>query len=86
MKEDVYAMLQFEELTPDMQMLAEVCGMDVMRKILREFGGIFLYVPKVTSFKKFLKRMIAERESMPRCKLASLLGVSSMTLRKLARE
>jgi hypothetical protein len=80
---NLYQSIQEEELTPDLQLLAQVCGMESIRIILKEFKGLNFYIPKITRIEKFVRRYLRENQSKPPKELARELGVSENYVKKL---
>lgn len=78
----LYSSIKQEELTPDMQLLAEVCGMDKLRLILEELRGMTFYIPRITRIEKFVDRWLAENKRLPPKELARELGVSENYIRR----
>lgn len=84
--QDVFDRIEAHELTPDLQMLASSCGIETVRKLLREFGGLSFYIPKLTRLDDFVFRYIRENSDIP-VKISALqLGVSEQFLRNLERK
>lgn len=74
-----------DELTEDLRMLADVCGIDCVRKILENLSGMSFYIPKVSRFERFIDRYIAENNAKSIKALALELGVSDQYLRNKRR-
>ena len=70
--------IKYEELTPDMRMIADVCGMEATRKLLCNLSGLTFYVPKVTRFENFILRYIEENSHKNFKIIAKELGVSEI--------
>jgi AraC-like DNA-binding protein len=80
-QKDIYDMIEPEDLTYDMKMIASICGIDIVRKILRDLGGMNVYVPKITKFHRLVDRYLAENQHKKLKQLARELGVSETYLR-----
>ena len=48
---DVYDLITEDDMTEDLKMLTGICGMDTMKEILRNFGGLNFYIPKLYAFR-----------------------------------
>lgn len=55
---DVYDKLTMEDLTEDLQYLAEACGMEGARNVLRNYAGVSFYIPHVARFDGFVERYL----------------------------
>ncbi len=82
---DIFDMIEMEELTPDMRLIAEVCGEKAVRDLLRHLGGTQFYIPKMSKFDAFVLRYIKSNWDKPIKLIAVELGVSEQHIRnKLA--
>lgn len=79
-------LIEYEDLTPDLQLLADVVGMDNTRVILRELAGVYLYIPNISRLERFVLRYLQDNIDKPVKKTANELGVSAQFLWKLKRE
>ncbi len=82
---DAYDMMTLDDLTPDMQILEEMIGLDVLRSILRHYGGLTFYIPKITRFDSLIKKYIRQFPDKSRKQLARELNVSEQYLKKYRR-
>lgn len=82
----IYDMLEIEDLTPDFQMLAEICGIEATKKIIENFSGVSFYIPKITCFAKLIEKYIAKRKSQPIKQIAKELGVSEQHIRNIRKK
>lgn len=79
---DVYDMMTLEDLTPDMQILEEMIGLDVLRNILRHYAGLTFYIPKITRFDSLIRKYIKHFPEKPFKQIARELNVSEQFLKK----
>lgn len=79
-------LIEYEDLTPDLQLLADVVGMENTRVILRELAGVYLYIPNISRLERFVLRYLQDNIDKPVKKTANELGVSAQFLWKLKRE
>jgi len=84
--QDKLYLIEYEDLTPDLQLLADVIGMDTTRIILRELAGVYLYIPNISRLERFVLRYLKSNIEKPVKKTANELGVSAQFLWKLKRE
>ncbi len=82
---DIYELISEEELTPDLQLLSELCGIEVVRKLLRTSGGMAFYIPKLSRLNNFISRYTKENRSKPRKVLAKELNVSEQYLKQYVK-
>lgn len=57
-KHDLVDLLQASDLSADMQIIAEQCGMDVVKSLMMNCGGVSFYVPKPERMAQVLQRFI----------------------------
>ena len=79
-------LIEYEDLTPDLQLLADVVGMENTRVILRELAGVYIYIPNISRLERFVLRYLQDNIDKPVKKTANELGVSAQFLWKLKRE
>lgn len=53
--------LRPDHLTPDMKLIAEICGMDVARKLIEELPGTRLHIPHSSRMLPAIKEYILMR-------------------------
>jgi len=78
---DIYDYIKEDELTDDLKLLSDVCGIDSVRKILKSLAGFSFYVPRISRFDKFIESYLNENELRSRKELALELGVSDQFLK-----
>jgi Mor family transcriptional regulator len=54
-------LIAFEDLSPDMRLVAESCGMDVAITLIRNCPGISIYVPRADKMTALVRRYIQQR-------------------------
>ncbi|MBM2814661.1 MAG: hypothetical protein HW421_1423 [Ignavibacteria bacterium] len=86
MMKDVFEQVCFHDLTPDLQLLAESFGIEIVRNLLRNFGGISFYIPKMSRLDGFIIKYIKENSGKSLKIIASELGVSEHFLRVLSKK
>ncbi len=80
---DIFSIIKEEDLTPDLQMLSEICGLEVVKDILRNFGGLNFYIPKLSRLDTFIERYIRDNKNKTLKQLAKELNLSERYLRLL---
>jgi hypothetical protein len=84
--QDIYGAIKSDELPPDLALLSKVCGIECIQSLLREFGGLSFYIPKITRIDLFIGRYLKEHKSDPPKKLALDLNVSEQYIKKMLKE
>ena len=57
---DIIEQIRVNELTPDLQMVAETCGMEAVRQLLKNMAGLNFYIPKLSRFETFIERYMRQ--------------------------
>jgi len=83
--ENVFEKLTPDDLTPDLRMLASVCGLDLIKKMLLNFPGMNFYVPRITRLDNFLGKYMIANQMRPIKELARELSVSEQFIRTFYR-
>ncbi len=83
--QSIFDEIQKEELTPDLQLLADVCGMECVRLLLRTLPSSSFYLPKITRFEKFIARYVEQHQDKTERMLALELGVCEPFIKKITR-
>ncbi len=83
---DIFEKIEASDLTEDLELIANVVGIDVIRNFLRNFQGAYFYIPKVSRLERFVIRYINENPTKTIKQLAIELGVSAQYLWKLRRQ
>jgi predicted HTH transcriptional regulator len=79
---EIYEDIKYEDLTPDLQLLSEVCGIESIRSALKHFAGMSFYFPRISRLDKLIERTIKENPNSSRKELAQRLKVSEQFLKK----
>jgi len=78
--------IDFNELTPDLQFVADKCGINTVLELLKNLQGTNIYIPKISRMTKYVIRYIKENNTKKIKQLADELGVSENYIRKLKYE
>jgi hypothetical protein len=78
-------LMTFEDLTPDLQMLAEVCGIETVKKMLVNFAGINFYVPRISRLETLIEKYMQLNSEKTFNEMAKELNVSAQFLKNLYR-
>jgi hypothetical protein len=68
--------LERDDLSTDLQLLADLIGIENVRRIVEVCGGLRFYVPKLTHNKQFICRYINNNVHIDNIKLALELDLS----------
>jgi hypothetical protein len=83
---DIFNLVNEDDLTPDLIIMADICGLESVRQMLRQFPGMGFYIPKLSRLDGFVNRYIKENTDKPVKILAKDLKVSEQYLKKICRE
>ncbi|MCX6155791.1 MAG: hypothetical protein NT007_16720 [Candidatus Kapabacteria bacterium] len=83
---DIYELIEEKDLTDDLRLIAEVSGIEAVRNLLRNFGGVTFYIPKLTRLDQFLKRYIMENSNKSVKILARDFFVSETYIRQIIKK
>lgn len=83
---DIYSKIEIEDLTEDLKLIANACGMETVRMLLRSCAGLSIYIPKIARLERFVLRYIKENSNKNFKVIASELGVTEQFIKKLFRE
>jgi hypothetical protein len=79
---DVYELIEEEDLTPDLQLMAAVIGFENVVKLIKELQGSSFYIPKLTRLDNFIVKYIEKNRQKPLKIVARELGVTEVFLKK----
>lgn len=83
---DVFTKLEISDLTDDLKLIANACGIDTVRMLLRYCAGMSIYIPKLARLDKFILRYIRENSDKSFKQIATELGVTEQFVKKLFRQ
>ncbi len=83
----VFENINESHLTDDLMMIYEVCGIETVRILLRYFGGMTFYIPKLSRLDSFILGYIKENREAKSFKImAQELNVSETFIRSLDKK
>lgn len=82
---DIFERITKDDLTNDLKILADTCGIEVVQNLLRNCAGLTIYVPKISHLDKFIIRYIRENSYKSFKLIAKELGVSEQHIRNVFR-
>lgn len=83
MKTDIYSQISNEDLTPDLRMIADACGIESVKGLLREFAGMSFYIPKLTRLERFIDKYLKANTEKSLKQIARDLNVSEQYLKNI---
>jgi hypothetical protein len=84
--EKIFEILTLEDLTPDLRMLAEVCGLEHVKEMLLNFSGINFYVPRISRLDTLILKYMKLHPDKSHIELAKELSVSGQLIKKLTKK
>lgn len=84
--ENIIELLEEQDLPEHFRIVAETCGIETAKILIRELGGINIYIPKFTSLRSLVERYIkvnAEKISIK--KIAQELNMSERAVKRILR-
>jgi hypothetical protein len=84
--EDILEKLDMNDLTPDLQLIAEKNGIDAVKELFRTWDGLPFYVPKFNRIPSLLKKYVASRPGVHPKVLAKEIGRPVSVILKLLEE
>lgn len=85
-REDILELVEYDDLTADMQTVADIIGMEAVKKLIKDYDGMSFYVPKLTKMENPVKKYLAANKGKNCKNLARELGRSQATIRELMKE
>lgn len=82
---DIFGKIMQEDLTNDLQIVAETCGIEVVQNLLRNCSGLTIYVPKISHLDRFILRYVRENSHKSFKVIARELGVTEQHIRNIFR-
>lgn len=83
---DPIELIERDDLTPDLQLIADVCGMEVVKIMLRTLQGLNIYIPKISRFYRFIYRYYKMNIHKTLKQIASELTVSEQYLKNITKK
>ena len=83
---EIIEMLEEQDLPEHFQIVAETCGIETARLLIKELGGITLSVPMVNSLRTLIERYVSENsKEIPVKKIARELGMNERAVTNIIR-
>lgn len=81
-----YNLIEFNDLTDDLKLLAEVIGIENVRKLISRYSGIQLHIPRLTHLKGFCESYIEDNINVNNTVLAFRLDSSSEFVKNIKQK
>ncbi|MGA2296023.1 MAG: Mor transcription activator family protein [FCB group bacterium] len=82
---DIFELMTEDDMTPDLKMLCGICGMETMKEILRNFGGLNFYIPKVARLDSLVRKYVKKNRDKENKQIARELNVTVQYLYKILK-
>ncbi|MFH1050377.1 MAG: hypothetical protein V1779_05525 [bacterium] len=84
--ENVYDLLSESDLTTDLQILSDVCGLETVKIILKNLAGLNFYVPGISHLDTLVMKYLRKYPEKTFKQIAFELGVSEPYLKSLKKK
>lgn len=85
--DEIIELLEENDLPEHFQIVAETCGIETARILIKELGGITVSIPMVTSLRSLLERYIRENvNEIPIKRIARELGMSERAITNILKK
>lgn len=80
---DVFELITVSDLTPDLKLLNDVCGLETVKTLLRNLNGLSFYIPKISHLDTLVIKYYTQNNEKSYKLIAKELGVSEPYLKNL---
>ncbi len=80
---DVFDLITDKDLTPDLKLLSDVCGIETVKTLLRNLNGLSFYIPKISHLDTLVIKYYQLNKDKSYKQIARELGVSEPYLKNL---
>ncbi len=82
---DVYQYIVEDDLKGDLRLLSDICGLDTVRVLMKNLGGLSFYIPKITHLDSFVFRYINHNKNKNFKEIAKDLNVSQQFVKTVIK-
>ena len=82
---EVYNLITREDLTVDLQLICDICGMEVVIKLIENLGGLSIYVPKISHLDTLVHKYLKKYPQKNYKEIARELSVSEPFLKNVSK-
>ena len=85
--EDIIELLEEHDLPEHFQIVAETCGIETARILIKELGGITVSIPMINSLKSLILRYVSENaKEISTKKIARDLGMNERAVANILKK
>jgi len=81
MNNDIFSEIKTEDLTEELCLIEEVCGIVAVQSLMKHYSGMSFYIPKISRLDRFIQKYIKENSSKTFKQIANELSVSEQFIR-----
>jgi len=81
MKIDIYDKISREDLTEELLLISDICGIETVQLLLRHFSGMSFYIPKISRLDGFIIKYLEDNSAKSCKEIANELSVSEQYIR-----
>lgn len=85
-KIDIKEFIEIEDLSADMQVVAEACGIEVARILVEKCASLRIHIPKFANLRTSVVKAVESNQHLRPTELARSLQVSLSTVENVQRE
>ncbi len=85
-KMDAYDSITNDDLTDDLRLLTEICGIDATKKLMRNYAGMSFYIPKLSRLDNFVPRYLKNNSDKSLKVIAKQLNCSEQFLKTMIKK
>ena len=74
-----------EDLTIDLKLVLDICGMETVIKMINNLGGLSIYIPKISHLDTLVKKYIKKNPEKTLKEIAKELKVSEPFLKNVTK-
>jgi hypothetical protein len=82
---DVFQLISREDLTVDLQLIFDICGMDIVVQLIKNLSGLSIYIPKISHLDTLVEKYIKSHPQKNYKEIAKDLNVSEPYLKNLVK-
>lgn len=84
--DEIIQMLEVQDLPEHFRIVAEACGIETARILIKELGGISISIPKVSSLRSLIMRYVIKNASISVKQLAKNLDMNERVVANILKQ
>lgn len=84
--DEIIQMLEVQDLPEHFQIVAETCGIETARILIKELGGISISIPKISSLRSLIMRYVMKNASISVKQLAKDLDMNERVVANILKQ